>query len=117
VHRAWRERGRSSALALRGYEYFLLIVDDATRFCWIHLLITKDTVEALSAIKQIKGQAELEMEEKIVFVRADNGKIKFGLGFQDYCKEVGIQFEPSSPCKHSMNGVVERYMGIYNSGG
>jgi transposase len=57
------------------------------------------------------------MEENIVFVRADNGKSEFGLGFQDYCKEVGIQFEPRPPYKHSMNGVVERYMGIYNSGG
>jgi cell fate regulator YaaT (PSP1 superfamily) len=92
-------------------------MSNATRFCWIHLLITKDTVEVLSAIKQIKAQAQLEMEEKIVFVRADNGKSEFSLGFQDYCKVVGIRFEPTPPYKHSMNGVVERYMAIYNSGG
>ncbi|KAI0992685.1 hypothetical protein K3495_g15500, partial [Podosphaera aphanis] len=67
--------------------------------------------EVLSAFKEIKSMTELESSEKIVLIRADNGKSEFGTSFQSYCKEVGIQFEPSPPYKHSMNGVVERWIG------
>ncbi|KAI0996190.1 hypothetical protein K3495_g11988, partial [Podosphaera aphanis] len=99
-------------ISVRGLRYYLLIVDDATRMCWIKLLKTKEMNEVLSAFKQVKAEAELESGNKIVFIRADNGKSEFGTAFQHYCIEVGIQLEPSPPYKHSMNGVAGRWMGI-----
>ncbi|KAI1000860.1 hypothetical protein K3495_g7339 [Podosphaera aphanis] len=98
------------AVTVRGYRYFLMVVDDATRYCWIRLLKTKEMVEVLSAFKEIKRMAEVESAGEIVYVRADNGKSEFGHEFQSYCREVGIQLEPSPPYKLSMNGVVERWM-------
>ncbi|KAI0991733.1 hypothetical protein K3495_g16454, partial [Podosphaera aphanis] len=99
------------ASSVRGYRYFLLVVDDATRYCWIRLLKTKEMIEVLSKFKEIKSMAELESGHKIVYIRADNGKSEFGTEFQNHCKETGIQLEPSPPYKHSMNGVVERWIG------
>ncbi len=65
-------------------------------------------IEVLFAFKENKSMAELESGHKIVYIRADNGKVEFGTEFQNYCKETGIQLEPSPPYKHLMNGVVKR---------
>ncbi|KAI1005346.1 hypothetical protein K3495_g2868 [Podosphaera aphanis] len=100
------------SVSVRGYRYYLLVVDDATRMCWIRLLKTKEMIEVLSAFKEIKTEAELLSGNRITLIRADNGKSEFGTAFQSYCKEIGIQLEPSPPYKHSMNGVAERWMGI-----
>jgi hypothetical protein len=97
--------------SFRGYRYFLLVVDDATRYIWIRLLKDKSTAEILPKIKEIKAEAELESDRKVVFFRSDNGKGEFGLPLQGELKAIGIQFEPSPPYKHSMNGVIERMMG------
>lgn len=99
------------ALSVRGYRYFLFVVDDATRYCWIKSLKSKEMRELLLAFREIKSISELESNQKIIHIRADNGKSEFGTGFQSYRKEVGIQLEPSPPYKHSLNGVVERWMG------
>ena len=41
-----------------GKKYFLLLVDDATRFMWLVLLATKD--EAAGAIKRVQALTESE---------------------------------------------------------
>ena len=51
---------------------------------------------------------------RIVYFRSDNGKGEFGIGLQKELTSIGIQFEPSPPYKHSMNGVVERAMRTVN---
>ena len=98
-------------ISIRGYRYFLLIVDDATRCTWIRLLRTTKTTEILPILIEVKNQIERETGDLVVEIRADNGKGEFGSSFQLRLKELGIHFEPCPPYKHSMNGVVER--GIY----
>lgn len=101
----------------RGYRYFLLLVDDYTRYYWLYLLRTKETMEVVSIFKQFRAMVETEnhaMDRKIVYFRADNGKGEFGVGLQQELITMGIQFEPSPPYKHSMNGVVERAMRTVN---
>ena len=60
-------------------------------------------------------EIQLESDAKVVFIRADNRKGEFGALFQEGLKELGVQFEPSPPYKHSLNGVVERAMGKLNA--
>ena len=38
--------------SIRGYRYYLLIVDDVTRYCWLQLLKSKETVKVLLKIKE-----------------------------------------------------------------
>ena len=57
---------------------------------------------------------ERETGKQVKFYRADNGKGEFRPGLQEELKMLGIQFEPSPPYKHSMNGVAEKAMELVN---
>ena len=54
-----------------GRRYFLLMVDDATRFMWAVLLPTKDA--ALDAVKRVKAEAEKETGRELKVLQTDNG--------------------------------------------
>ena len=54
-----------------GKNYFLLIVDDYSRYMWIELLIAKD--EALKCFKRVKTMAETEYGGKLRAFRSDRG--------------------------------------------
>jgi hypothetical protein len=62
----------------RGRRYFLLLVDDATHYMWVVLLIAKS--EASRAIKRIQAMAEKECGHKLWVLRTDN---KGGGGIHD----------------------------------
>lgn len=97
--------------SLRGYRYFLLVVDDATRCAWVRFMRTKETAEILPLIMQLKTELEKETGNDIAFFRVDNGRGEFGSEFKETMRALGVQVEPSPPYKHSLNGVVERLMG------
>ena len=99
--------GRLS-LSIRGFRYFLLIVDDATRCTWICLLKTLQTIEVLPELRKIIANIETSTSNKVVEFRADNGKGEFGPEFQNHLRNIRVHFEPCPPYKHSMNGVIER---------
>jgi hypothetical protein len=46
-----------------GKRYFMTLIDDATRFCYVYLLKMKD--EALNCFKIYKAEVETQPEEKI----------------------------------------------------
>jgi hypothetical protein len=54
-----------------GKSYFLLVVDDHSRYMWIELLKSKD--EAPSYLKKIKARAETEQEGKLKVIRLIEG--------------------------------------------
>ena len=65
----------------RGHRYFLVVVDDASRRCWMRLVKSKDTAAVFPMLVEIRKQAERESGEKCVFVRANNGSGEFGATF------------------------------------
>jgi len=80
-----------------GRRYFLLLVDDATRYMWVALLTTKDM--AADAIKHLQAVAEKQSGKKLRTLRTDNGR-EFTVGeFTVYCAEEGIQRHYSAPCR------------------
>jgi Reverse transcriptase (RNA-dependent DNA polymerase)/GAG-pre-integrase domain len=101
--------------SIRGFRYFLLITDDATRQIWTMLLRDKSAPEVVPKFKELLQTIELESDCKCVFVRSDNGKGEFGAMFQDLLTQKGIQFEPSPSYEHALNGVIERAMGKVNA--
>jgi hypothetical protein len=54
-----------------GKRYFMTLIDDATRYCYVFLLKTKD--EVLECFKTYKAKVENQLEKKIKCVRSDRG--------------------------------------------
>jgi transposase InsO family protein len=89
-----------------GWRYFLLLVDDATRYMWVMLLTAKS--EASSAIKRIQAAAEKECDRKLRVLRTDNGGEFTAVEFAAYCVDEGISRHFLAPYTPQQNGVVER---------
>jgi transposase InsO family protein len=89
-----------------GKRHFLLLVDDASRFMWAVLLLSKDA--AADAIKRFKAMAELESKRSLRTFRTDRGgeftSTALGKFFQDH----GVQRHLTAPYSPQQNGVVER---------
>ncbi|KAI1004982.1 hypothetical protein K3495_g3242 [Podosphaera aphanis] len=98
--------------SVRGYNYFLIIIDDASRCGWIRLLKNKSTAEYLPVSKEILAHLQLSSGERAVFFTADNGTGEFGQAWKNWCRSLGIEVQPSPSYKHSLNGVAERAIGF-----
>ena len=57
----------NGVLTKGGKRYFMTLIDDATRFCYVYLLQTKD--EALDYFKIYKAEVENQPERKIKRLR------------------------------------------------
>lgn len=89
-----------------GNRYFLLLVDDYSRYMWLSLLPTKDA--AAMAIKRIQAAAERKSGKKLLALRADRGGEFAVTDFVKYCTELGVRRELTAPYTPQQNGVVER---------
>jgi transposase InsO family protein len=89
-----------------GKKYFLLLVDDYSRFMWLLLLAAKS--DAPAAIKRFQAAAELESGRKLKILRTDYGGEFTSLEFGDYRAAKGVQRHHSAPYLPQQNGVVER---------
>jgi IS30 family transposase len=88
-----------------GKSYFLLVVDDYSRYMWVELLRTKD--EALSYLKKIKQRAEVDCGGKLKALRTDFGGEFDSILFTVFCNKQGIEHYTTTPYSPQQNGVVE----------
>jgi transposase InsO family protein len=88
-----------------GRRYFLLLVDDATRYMWVVLLASKSG--ASEAIKRIQAAAEKQSGRTLKVIRTNNGGEFTSLDFASYCVDEGIGCHFSAPYTPQQNGVVE----------
>jgi hypothetical protein len=73
-----------------GNQYFLLLVDERSRFMSVVLLSSKD--QAPDAIKHFQLRAEAETGKKIGGLRTDRGGGEFNSAdFLEYCVELGVR--------------------------
>jgi transposase InsO family protein len=75
-----------------GRRYFLLLVDDLSRYMWVVVLGSKGEA------------AEAECGRKLRVLHTDNGG-----EFASYCADEGVQRYYSAPYSPQQNGVVERH--------
>ena len=61
----------NGVLTKGGKRYFMTLIDDSTRFCYIYLLKSKD--EALHYFKIYKAEVGNQLERKIKHLRSDRG--------------------------------------------
>jgi len=89
-----------------GNRFFLLLVDDYSRYMWIALLPSKDT--AAAAIKRIQAAAERKTGKRVRALRTDRGGEFLAGDFEQYCANIGLRRELTAPYLPQQNGVVER---------
>jgi hypothetical protein len=86
--------GPISPVMPRGNKYFLLLVDDLSRYMWVAVIPSKD--HAAAAIKDIQAWAEGEFSLKLKALHTDHGGKFTATEFVDYCAAEGIH------CQHTM---------------
>lgn len=75
--------------------YFLLLVDDYTRYMWVSLLPSRD--EATAAIKRVQAAAERKMGKRIQALRTDRGGEFLSAAFEKYYADIGLHRELTTP--------------------
>jgi transposase InsO family protein len=89
-----------------GQIYFMTMIDDMSRYCYVYLLKNKD--EALNCFKTYKTEAENQLEKKIKRFRSNRGGEYFSNEFDLFYAEHGVIHERTSPYSPQSNGVAER---------
>jgi hypothetical protein len=92
--------------SLSGYVYYVSFIDDYPRKTWIYLLKAKN--DFFGKFKEFKTLVENLIERRIKALRSDNGGEFTSEEFKEYCKEVGIKRELSTPYNPQRNGITER---------
>ena len=93
----------NGVLTKGGKRYFMTLIDDSTRCCYVYLLSTKD--EALYYFKIYKAEVENQLEKKIKRVWSDHGGEYFSSEFDSFCVEHGIIRERTLPYSPQSNGL------------
>jgi transposase InsO family protein len=89
-----------------GRHYFLLLVDDLSRYMWVVVLGSKG--EATGAIRRAQAAAEVECDRKLHVLCTDNGGEFTVAELTSYYADEGVQSHYSAPYNPQQNGVVER---------
>jgi transposase InsO family protein len=92
-----------------GRRYFLLVVDDYSRFMWLVLLSMKD--EAAMALKRFQAEAQTEARRKLQTLRtlcADHGEEFTSNALAKYFADTGMKRHRTAPYASQQNGVAER---------
>ena len=78
-----------------GKRYFLLMVDDYSRYMWLVLLSTKDEAEA--AIRRVKAAVEVQSGCVLRTLRTDRGGEFTSRSFDEFCADNGVQRHLTAP--------------------
>lgn len=87
-----------------GYKYYLIIVDEFTRYSWIYPLKAKSDVATV--LSQFITFIDRQFTNKVKVIQCDNGG-EFTV-MRDRCVQLGILMRHSCPYTHQQNGLAER---------
>jgi transposase InsO family protein len=90
----------------KGFRYFIMFTDDATRYTYVYFLRHKS--EATAIFKQFKAEVEKIHGLPIIRVRMDGGGEYSSDELLAFLRKEGIQVEPSAPYTPQQNGTSER---------
>ena len=98
--------GRALISSLFGYFYYVVFIDDYTRYTWFFLLKQKSKLFAV--FKHFKNLVETQYSSKIRVLGSDNGGEYLNSQFQSFCYDNGILHQTSYPHVPQQNGVLKR---------
>jgi len=94
---------------MSGRRYYILYIDDFSRYTWVCFLRSKSSSEVCTVFRDFKNLVELQLKHCITRFRCDNGKGEYdNKAFRSILTEHGITYEPSPPYTQHKNGVSER---------
>jgi transposase InsO family protein len=96
----------NGVLTEAGQRYFMTMIDDTSRYCYIYLSKTKD--ETVNYFKTYKAEVRNQLEKKIKRFRSDRDGEYFSSEFDLFCVEYGIIHERTPSYSPQSNGVTER---------
>lgn len=86
-----------------GKRYFLLLIDDMSRYMWLTLITSKD--EAVAAIKKFKAHTELERGRKLKVLRTDREGEFTSIEFGEYMADQGVHRQLTALTRLSKMGL------------
>jgi len=108
--------GSISPQSQSGRRYYILYIDDFSRYTWVCFLRSKSPAEVCTVFRDFKTLVELQVQHQITRFRCDNGKAEYdNEAFRSILTEYGITFEPSPPYTQHKNGVSERMIQTHNA--
>nr|GEX38563.1 hypothetical protein [Tanacetum cinerariifolium] len=98
--------GRMRIASINGKRYVLVIVDDYSRYTWVHFLRSKD--EAPEVIIKFLKRITVLLQSPVIIIRTDNSTELKNQVLKEYFDTVGISHQMSSVRTPQQNVVVER---------
>ncbi|KAH9723261.1 Integrase catalytic domain-containing protein [Citrus sinensis] len=89
-----------------GKFYAFVIVDDYSRYTWALFLANKD--DAIDAFRIFFKMVQNEKGYSITCIKSDHGGEFENHAFENFCNDLGIEHQFSSPRTPQQNGVVKR---------
>nr|GEY54569.1 hypothetical protein [Tanacetum cinerariifolium] len=98
--------GSMRIASINGKRYVLVIVDDYSRYTWVHFLRSKDEapVVIITFIKRIT----VLLQSPVIIIRTDNGTEFKNQALKEFFDSVGISYQMSPVRTPQQNRVVER---------
>nr|GEX08365.1 hypothetical protein [Tanacetum cinerariifolium] len=98
--------GPMRVASINGKRYVLVIVDDYSRYKWVHFLRSKD--EAPEVIKTFLKRITILIQSPVIIIRIDNGTEFKNQVLKEHFDSVGISHQVSTVRTPQQNRVVER---------
>uniref|UniRef100_A0A2N9HIJ5 Integrase catalytic domain-containing protein n=1 Tax=Fagus sylvatica TaxID=28930 RepID=A0A2N9HIJ5_FAGSY len=98
--------GPAPVVSTNAFRYYLVLVDDFTKFTWVYLL--KHKSDTLTSFSQFRAMVETQFSLPIKALRSDCGGEFTSNQFNQFCASKGIIHQLSCPHTPQQNGVAER---------
>ncbi|WVZ80528.1 hypothetical protein U9M48_027997 [Paspalum notatum var. saurae] len=98
--------GPARVASVNGKWYVLVVVDDFSRFSWVFFMEFKD--EAFGFVRDLVLRLRNDSHKAMRAIRSDNGGEFRNSRFENFCRDLGLEHQFSSPYTPPQNGVVER---------
>lgn len=100
--------------SIKDGRYFMVIVDDHSRYYEIYIL--KHKSEALAYMQRFTQLHETRTGKKVKCIRSDNGGEFLNDRWDEWLQQKGIRRELTSPYSAQQNGRAERAVGVVKTG-
>ncbi|WVZ76482.1 hypothetical protein U9M48_024458 [Paspalum notatum var. saurae] len=98
--------GPARVASVSGKWYVLVIMEDFSRFSWVYYMEFKD--EAFGFVRDLVLRLRNKSHKAMRAIHSDNGGEFRNSHFENFCRDLGLEHQFSSPYTPPQNGVVER---------
>ena len=98
--------GPSPAVTTSGYRYYIIFVDDYSRYCWLYPM--KRRSDSLACFTSFKNMGENQFNQRLKLFQCDGAKELVEGLFRSFLDANGISLRVSCPHTSQQNGIAER---------